>query len=280
LKKLIILFIFIPILHAGCTGLVERTGQMLDGSYFSEKTINIYRAQKKDGSPIDIEIHIVENRDLEKSFFITLDNFPMFKLRCYLPDANNNFSLASLDYLAGNTHGWNEYTLQLMGEGSLSLAETAALDGIKNIETVQIINGKIHRYDTRITGADALTALRNRRDRITSLALWMKSTDAPKAQNIKDFENYWKPVFFPEITAARKRPQSWRLETDKYERAESIRWNTGYTERVFSEELWQVRNSGTLLRDWEEALPWIYLEYEWESIMELLSQNIILNKVR
>jgi len=109
----------------------------------------------------------------------------------------------------------------------------------------------------------------------------MSSTDnAPKGQKIDDFEKYWKPVLFPEMVSKRKRPAGWLQEGDVFLRSEDIRWNTGYTERVFSEELRPVRNSGTLLRDWEEALSWIYLEYEWESIKERLSRLNILQFIK
>jgi hypothetical protein len=40
----------------------------------------------------------------------------------------------------------------------------------------------------------------------------------------------------------------------------------------------EIRNSGTMLRDWEEALPWIFIECKWEKIMELLSRETILRK--
>jgi hypothetical protein len=108
----------------------------------------------------------------------------------------------------------------------------------------------------------------------------MITLDNPKGQTIKDFEKYWKPVFFPELVSGRNKPANWRQDGDIFHRAESINWNTGYTERIFPEELWPVRNSGTLLRDWEEALLWIYLEYEWDNIIKLFSQPIIFQKIR
>jgi hypothetical protein len=37
---------------------------------------------------------------------------------------------------------------------------------------------------------------------------------------------------------------------------------------VFPEALRPLRDSGAMLRDWEEASAWIYLEYSWESLLE------------
>jgi hypothetical protein len=141
---------------------------------------------------------------------------------------------------------------------------------------VQISSGRIRRYDTLITGGDALTNLRNRRERITAVVEWMASLNNLQEQSLDEFDRYRKPLLFPEMTAKKQRPKDWRQEDDVLVRAEGILWNTSYTERVFPEELWNVRNSGTMLRDWEEALEWIYFEYEWEKIKELLSHQIIL----
>ena len=264
-----------------CVGLMEKTGRFLDGSAFAEKTKNVYRAEIGVGSEKSVlEVLIVENKDKEQSLVITLSSFPMIKLRGTMPNQNNDFLLTSLDYLSGSTHGWNEYSMQTLGNGNLILGENATLEYINEIEQIQISNGRIHRYDTRITGDNALTALRNRHERVSALAEWMQTLENPQFKTIKDFENHWKPVLFPEIVSRNKRPAAWRADGDVFTRADDINWNSGYTERTLPEELWPLRNTGTLLRDWEEALSQIYFEYEWEKIIGIFSKQIILTKVR
>jgi len=267
-----ILFIAAFALFSGCVSLVEKAGRVLDGSAFAEKEIDGY---KTDG----MEIKVVKNKAEKRSVIIKLDEFPMMNLRGSYPDENGNFNITSLEYLAGSVQGWNEYTLDLSGTGSLTLGETAALQILEEIEPVQISAGRIRRYDTRITGNEALTGLRNRRERILASVEWMTAfDDAPNGQNIDNFEEYWKPILFPEMVSKKKKPQDWLYDGDIFIEAEDINWNTSYTKRVFPEELQQVRNSGTLLRDWEEALSWIYLEYEWENIKGNLSRLTILQK--
>ena len=263
------------LLLSGCVSLMEKTGQILDGSAFAEKSLSLYRASQE-----KMEISVVENRDGDRSLIIVIEKFPMMKIRASMPDQQGNFYFLSLEYLAGSVHGWNEYSLELLGAGSLDLSGNAILSVNEEIEPVQITAGRIHSYDTRITGGEALTSLRSRRERISSLVEWMASVNIPQGSNIDEFEKNWKPVLFPETVSAKKRPDGWLRDGDLFTRADSIRWNTGYTNRVFPEELRPVRDSSTLLRDWEEALSWIYLEYEWESIAELLSRRIILLKVR
>ncbi|MDR0301776.1 MAG: hypothetical protein LBI04_05610 [Treponema sp.] len=259
---------------------MEKAGRTLDGSASAEKKVTVYRASKKNGADEDIEVTVIKNKAGVQSVLISLNNFPMMRLCGSMPDENGEFFLTSLDYLSGSVHGWNEYSMKILGGGALSLGETCVLEINNEIENIQISSGRIHRYDTRINGAEALTSLRNRNERISATAEWMLSLDAPKGQTIEEFEIFWKPILLPETVSKNQRPYGWLQEGDEFVKAEDIRWNTGYTERTFSEELYPVRNSGTMLRDWEESLSWIYLNYEWENIKEILSHQIILQSVK
>jgi len=264
---------------------MEDAGKIIDGSAFMEKTLAIFISGSVNGGENQIEIKITENKSKEKFVILSLKKYPMMKLRGSYPEDNGQFQFTSLEYLAGSTHGWNEYSLQLLGTGRMYLddlnsQQLAALEITEEIEFASITNARIHRYDTRITGDDALRSLRGRHDRIISLVEWMLTLDHPFDQNIKEFEKNWKPFLFPETALSWDRPGGWRLQGDTYITAEDIRWNTAYTERVFPQELYDVRNSGTLLRDWEEALSWIYMIYEWDNIIKLLSDHNIFLKVR
>jgi len=271
-------FGIILLLCGSCASLVEKTGRALDGSAFAEKQIAVYRPARNTGGIM--EVRKMRNKAGEFSVVIMLEQFPTMKIRGSAPDERGEFQLIALDYLGGNVHGWNEFRLDLSGSGNLALGETTARISIPNeIETVGISAGRIRRYDTRITGTEALSNLRNRRERILALTEWMNSRDnLPVFNNCNEFEQYWKPVLFPEMVSRKKRPKGWRQENDQWVRAEDIRWNTGYTERVFSELLWGIRNSGTMLRDWEEAVEWIYIEYEWNRIRELFARETFINR--
>ncbi|MCL2244133.1 MAG: hypothetical protein FWC03_06655 [Treponema sp.] len=283
--KYLFLCLTITVLFTGCVSLMEMTGRALDRSAFEEKKISHYQIEKKAGEWINAEVTITENKAGDRSTVITLNDYPMMILRGTIPDEKGGFSLTSLEYLAGNVHGWNEFTLDLAGEGKLLIenvpliGETALLILSRKIETVQISAGRIHQYDTRIVGNQALSALRNRYERIVSTVEWMADfNDAPNGMTIKQFEEYWKPRLFPELVSKKKRPSGWQKEGDETVKGEDINWNISYTQRILPEELWPIRNSGTLLRDWEEALAWIYLEYEWENIKEMLSRQILLRE--
>jgi len=265
------LFLF---LQTSCVSMVERTGRVLDGSAFAERVQAIYAAGD------DLEIRKMRSREGEYSLLILPSRFPSVQIRTSAPAADGGILLVSLDYLGGNEHGWNEFRLDLFGSGSfIQFDETGGgtFSLAQGFEPVQISFGRIRRYDTRITGHDALTYLRNRHERVLALTEWMHERGGAY---YGDFERHWGPILFPELARNRDRPQGWLQEGDVRVRAENVSWNTGYTERVFPELLWNVRNSGTLLRDWEEALEWIHLKYEWDGLVELLTRETALVRVR
>jgi hypothetical protein len=253
---------------------MENAGRLVDGS--SEKIIARYSDAGK-----SMEITRVENRAGDQSVLISLSRFPYMKLRGSPPGEQGEFDLVCLEYLGGSVHGWTEYKLELLGAGVILLDGSPSIKITDDIEPVQISSGRIHRYDTRITGGEALANLRNRRERILSLTEWMSARqNTPKDLELTHFEKYWKPVLFPELSPEKSRPAGWARDGDVYVKTEDIRWNTSYTEREFTEQLALVRDSGTLLRDWEDAVSWIYLEYEWEKIKLELSHETTLTKIK
>ena len=277
-QGILFLTLHIFVLLGSCVSMTEKAGRVLDGSAFADKKIAVYKTPKKE-TP-EAELREVQNKDGLRSIIIILHQFPSIKFRCSFPNESGEIFFTSLDYLAGSYNGWNEYSLDLFGSGILTFAgDKAILEVPGKIEKLEISSGRLRRYDMRITGTEALARLRDRHERIKALAEWMKQTEgAPLGLEEKAFEKHWKPLLFPEMVSKKKRPAAWMKEDDQWVRAEDIRWNKSYTERFFPEMLYEIRNSGTMLRDWEEALPWIYIEYEWERILEMLSREIILQK--
>jgi hypothetical protein len=260
---------------------VEKAGGALDGSAFAEKTLSRYQARKAGGVPADLEVRELVNREGNVSLVILLKEFPAVKFRGSDPLENGEFYFTGLEYLGGNVTGWNEFTLELSGTGSFVKSEGAAVLALSGLpEAVQISRGKIRRNETRITGTEALTSLRNRYERILALAGWMRDREGvPAFANQKTFEAYWRPILLPETVSAKKRPAEWKNGT-RWVWAEDVRWNAAYTEALFPEAFWPLRNSGALLRDWEEAFEWIYFEYSRETIGGWFSREISLKRVK
>jgi hypothetical protein len=275
------------LLAAGCVSLAEAGGRVLDGSAFAEKTLAVYREEPKRGTRVDR----LRDKAGRESIVISIDPAPNLRIRCSPPDGEGNFFVSSLEFLSPNYSGWNEFTLELSGGGSFvedgsgDGGQGAVLQLREPLETLDIQEGKIRRGSARLGGAAALTALRNRRERILVLTRWMEErssfSDTADLTDPADFEAYWKPLLFPELFKPKDRPAAWaETDTGEWILGEDIRWSVAYTQALLPEALWPVRNSGTLLRDWEEAAAWIRLEFEWDTIVKYLSRKIELAKIK
>ncbi|MDR1302709.1 MAG: hypothetical protein LBK43_09620 [Treponema sp.] len=262
---------------SGCTSLVEKAGQVLDGSLFAEKTLGVYRG------PEGMELRYLEvKREKQEKIAISLSAYPGLHFWTSPPDENGKVFVQQLHFLGGNYTGWNEFTLDLTGEATLILHRNSLLwRGQGPIERVQISGGKIRREQKRLSGEEALTALQSRYERIAALSDWMHTQeDLPDFTSQEDFDAYWKPLLMPELVQPKQRPATWTTEAAAWVKAEDVSWNQDYTAAVFPETLQVLRNSGALLRDWEEAFSWIYLYYQWDRIIQSISQEYILTKIK
>jgi hypothetical protein len=263
------------LLLSGCLStLVEKSGEALDGNILPEKILEFYRTPGNDETkPMEIRRVLIAGEAEELK--IESAAFPGLRLRTGLPAEDGGIEFTSLEFLSSHLNGWNEFSLELLGRGSFVVdGNKAFLRFEETPERVQISAGRIRLKQSRFTGDEALRSLRNRRERILALTEWTQSREnVPAFADQAAFERYWKPFLFPELASKKEAPPEWRAENDAFVKADSVNWNRSYTERIFPEELWEFRNSGALLRDWEEAAPWIYLEYAWDSIIASLNET-------
>ncbi|GHV51316.1 hypothetical protein AGMMS49579_06400 [Spirochaetia bacterium] len=286
----VFLITVILLLLGGCSSLswlVERGGRVLDGAAFKEKVLGVYREEPRRG--VQVSRRQVRKGG-EEIITIISDWMPNLSFRASMPafsdivdlSTGGRFELNSLYFLSPNLTGWNEFTLELSGSGNLTVTGTGAtLHLDMPVEKIAITEGKIRRDNNRINGEQAITALHNRQERISVLTEWMHAQNPPADfKDQTEFETYWKPIVLPELVSAKKRPPDWPGENAAWIFADDIRWNTTYTQARFPEELHKVRDSGTLLRDWEEALSWIYFDYEWDRLIASLNKDITLIKIK
>ena len=270
------------LLVTGCSTLVQKSGEVLDGSAFADKTLALYRSvgtssggqEKKP----EITLRKIVLKNGENAVEISNSEWPTLVLRGSMPSGAGSFELREARFLSSHVNGWNEFTLDLLGNAVFQnpgeVVGQLRING--EVERVQISSGQIRLKSSHLSGNAALTPLRNRRERILALITWMQEQTSLIDRSVsanqvfasqKDFENYWKPLLFPELVSKKLRPPEYSTENAEWVRADSVKWNRTYTENLFPEELWEFRNSGALLRDWEEALPWIYMEFSWNRII-------------
>jgi len=288
LARSIFVFGFFFFLLAGCTSLIQKSGETLEGNIFTEKTKALYRTARKEEARIKLKE--MQSKNGEGFIEITNSQWPGLVLRGSAPGADGSFQLTEAHILSPHVSGWNEFNYELLGNGNFSSGREAG--GVLRIdeapERVQISSGKIRLKGSRLTGNAALVPLRNRRERILTLTEWMaegqeKAGNSTYFENQEKFDEYWKSLLFPELVSARKRPQNYsainKAGKAEWKRADGVRWNLAYTKSLFPEALWEFRNSGALLRDWEEALPWIFMEYSWGTIISTFN-NKTLQRIR
>jgi hypothetical protein len=270
-------FFFFAASQTACTGLVQKSGETLEGSAFIEKTTAVYRSGGKKGESIELKKTIA--KDGAESVDISSGAWPGLILRSVM-DSGGNLELSEARFLSSHVQGWNEFTMNLLGSAAFEKRgnDEWLLYFKGEPERIQIASGKIRLKSSYLTGTAALSSLRNRRERILAITGWMKQSlqEQISFENQKEFEAYWRPLLFPELVSAKKRPPEYPVENSQWRRADSVRWNQSYTEKFFPEQLWELRNSGALLRDWEEAHGWIFMEYSWSAIIGSFNDTTLL----
>jgi hypothetical protein len=233
----------------GCksiSNVVEMTGRALDGSSFEYKIVSLWQPLTKSG----LDLRKVTQKDGSNELVFTNSDLPYLTFYSSLPDNNGIFYITRVHFLAGNYGGWNEFTAEAHGTGRLRKlgVDNIAFTVLGKIELFNITNGAIRKENTRIYGDRAVEALRNRNERILYLTGWMrKDSTRPKVffgQN--EFESYWNDKLF--------------LSDDS--------------------QMIELRDSGALDADWNEAASWIYTEYDFDKLTSVLNREVYLYRVK
>jgi len=245
MKKNVFLCSALLIFLAGCSSFGVKTVERYEGEFFGKAALE--RKAAKDGT---------------ESMALSFGEFPTLELIFTVPDAAGYLSAARLEFLSTAVKTWNEFTLELHGGGALKQSGGGYSLALDALEEGAVTEGRIRNDGVRLSGEAALRVLGNRRERLAAMAEWMRAYRPEKSayKDIDDFEDYWKPILLPEMVSKKKRPAAYSAEGAAWVRAEDVNWNASYTAAVFPEELGKMRDSGAFLRDWEEALPWLYFE--------------------
>ena len=148
------------------------------------------------------------------------------------------------------------------------------------IEIVAVEDVKIRYRDTIIEHDAAVRQFQGRSDRIAAAVEILKengslfwSSEAeikyPRysikgSLKEKGFVNAVQQLFFPELFGY----VSPYIQSEKEEfiRADEYSWDAGYTKKVFPEHFHEVRNSGTIYRDWIESKRYFYFLYRYNEV--------------
>jgi hypothetical protein len=263
---------------------------MLDGRAFVYSIKSRYVSSDGRAEVLEVEIKKVT------SYVFKFTDFPELEIFTSPPDAEGGITLTEMSYVSSNYHGWIQSKTNLLGAGQIKKQGDILTVSIDSpIEQLDLTQGAIKNNDKVIKGSEALTQARNRQTRIAVLGKWMreneyaanapplgapqgaskgKSKTTPK-KDTEAFQKYWERILIPETVKKDLRPKKFDYPDDAYKLAGGIKWNTGYTARLFQNEqdaeLGKLRDSGTILRDITEAVDWIQLEFFWDALPFIMS---------
>ena len=252
LTGLLLLLLVLPC----CRSMLQRGGELLERNNDANYELSHYRSGSKRNF---IELKELKLDNGEWIIEFTNSQWPGLVLRGSMPDGRGNFEIFQARILSSHSLGWNEIYLDIYGNGVFNdpMKRGAILYINGEVERFRISSGMIRLRSSRLTGESALVTLRNRRERIIALNEWMENWMEDKGENrdfnsLKEFERYWRPLLFPELLSRRKRPEEYATVStgvnseNQWIRADSVKWNRNWTEYIFDESLWELRNSGCI----------------------------------
>jgi hypothetical protein len=195
-------------------------------------------------------------------------------------DTGWTLTTTGLDWFNNWTNGWTRAHFVMDGELELQRNADATVKNpswhlvVHRTPTIDVPDrAKIRYYDQYLTGDTALTRFGNRWDRIQAATtaitqhfgqLWFAYTVPSRklwGSRPATFQESVRCWLFPEVygyaAPPSKHPVHW---------GEDVPWNTDYSAATFAENLRPVRDSGTLLRDFEESPELWRLCYVWPSL--------------
>jgi len=263
-----------------CASLLNVTGRTIEGKTIGVKVLERWRGE---GEAAPLTLKRVREKGRGESLIITHKDFPGLEICATAhtavhaeadaasTDGGGGFEYFSLNFLSTSLNGWNEFSLELLGSGTLTIeGKEALLTSPEPPELGSLSSGLIRLKSTRLSGGEALSRLKNRRERLLALIDWMKEQSPPPLASRDAFAAYWKPILLPELSPLDTHPVTYGWLNADWVEEDGVYWDRRYTGFIFPEELRPLRDTGALLRDWEEALPWLYLEYQWDSLAALL----------
>ncbi len=187
--------------------------------------------------------------------------------------------VVSLYWFGSWAEGWTEIRFNASGHlDAVPEGKEADIFIVSPIELISIEDVKIRYRDTIIEHDAAMRQFLGRNDRIkasveiikeNASVLW-KSESAGKSpfyvvtgvHKNESFVNKVQQFLFPEFYSYLE-GYSPSTETE-FQRDGEIKWDTGYTKKVFPEHFQEVRNSGTIYRDWIETKRYFYFLYMFD----------------
>lgn len=187
------------------------------------------------------------------------------------PSGGWRVSLTTLKWFSNWPNGWTDASFLLDGVLHFEKTDNQWTVRVETPPSVAMVDKASIRYsETFLLGDRAVGQLTWRWDRIRA------STDYLNTQFPDDWINDPDQVarfLFPELRGYQKGEHPGNTKV-----ADSVAWDTTYSAVHFPENLRPVRNSGTMLRDWQESQGLWTLAYHWKNFWEHVDSVVLEQK--
>ena len=156
-------------------------------------------------------------------------------------------------------NGWTEGVYEASGMYRLSHKAGNTNITLQDEFTLwDIVSGEIRYFDTYHRGEDGFGKVKNRIDRMTEISRFLQEEKGfPPYCSEDEFLTAVEEFLFPEAAVM----------------GAGIVWDKGYSEKILPEQYVELRNSGTLYRDFEEAPELFYTIYNLDYVMNTFVQG-------
>lgn len=211
------------------------------------------------------------------------------------PEGKGSYVLeaSSLHWFSNWYDGWTDASFEYASRFKLMQVEAGwTLAVVESQFPGEAMSASIRYRDAVLDQQSAIKHFCNRWDRIRATASFLKGreTVAVTGQNavyppfrlkkdksgISFFARNSK-LLFPEIYGYKTVEEMERYRDSKKAVAEDIKWNLAYTEDTFPENLREIRDTGTMFRDWEESAELFYLATWHAEMLESAARNSIIS---
>lgn len=189
-------------------------------------------------------------------------------------DSDGTLQAESVTWFTNWRDGWTEANISASGslrvEGS---GKEAKLAVVEPVAFVSVESARIRYRDRIIYGDEAARLLERRILRAETAALALLEafngrhfpsfTAKKKSERPASFEYAAGQYLFPERYGYPEGSKPSPKNAENRTRGEGLEWDTGYTGTI-DPQLAEVRDSGTLWRDWEECAGLFYFIYQME----------------
>jgi hypothetical protein len=220
--------------------------------------------------------------------------FPGVIIGAYSVDETGDiiFDINKFKFFTNWSNGWTEGEYSAFGKIVFHKVENGyKCKIIDKFELGDIELGRVRYFDAFVSDDRGLQSVRNRLDRIIDINSFLRTKGLKeyyehawfdKNKEKTSFKTDTMKILFPELVPTsvlygKDVTSDYKVKNIVKDTnlSETVLWNKLYTEKAIPENLQDIRNSGTMYRDYEESLWLFFMDYNMKYYFEKVLENDI-----